>query len=719
MPDSRKMPRLLPLFMVTICFMVYFARPAPVGAGTKISSDVISAAGDTARSESYMIQDTFGQGPIGPVATDTNIELYDGFWSTLAVAAPDTEPPLSVVTFEAKALDEEVYLEWTNPSDDDLAGTVIRYSTVTFPVSPDSGDPAWGSSGEFPGMPDSSYTYSHFGLTNGTTYYYAAFAYDLSRNYSAATSDSATPFDGVPPGGVTIQLPEPGDMQVTLRWTNPSDADFDHTLVRYSTVTYPALPGDGSPVDNGNNGMFPNSSASADSFVHTGLVNGTKYYYGWFAGDEVPNYSAPQTVSEIPQDIYPPGDVEMAGIDVQADGSIKVLWQAPDDEDLEGVLVRYSVDHPPVGISDGLPVPNRNDGRFSTEPAATDTFHHKGLVSDTTHFYAIFTYDEIPNYSSGVRMQARPHDETPPELALSVFQNPYLTNYLDIYLVGSETLVGTSVYCTVNGEEVDMDIADALENVWSGDYDLHTTGIDTVYARAQDVNLNMGEATHEFSSTLILRTAGGTARSADGGCSVGIPPGAVSGDAYILIFENPVENRGILQAYRISPPGLSLNGFAEISVAFADDMGEPEHLAIARIEGDGITPVDSYLDKERGRVIAYVNRLGTYGLLWRPDVETPLYGKGDFIVLQNIPNPFAGSTNILYEIPRVGHVRADIITIDGRLVCELHDGLVIPGRHGVEWDGKDANGQKVASGVYFYRVRFDTKTITKKMVHLR
>ena len=89
------------------------------------------------------------------------------------------------------------------------------------------------------------------------------------------------------------------------------------------------------------------------------------------------------------------------------------------------------------------------------------------------------------------------------------------------------------------------------------------------------------------------------------------------------------------------------------------------------------------------------------------------------MVFQNVPNPFAGSTMISYEIPKSGQVYADIITIDGRMVSQLASGMMIPGRHDIVWDGTDANGGKVASGVYFYRVRFDQKTITKKMVHLR
>ncbi|MGD8627995.1 MAG: FlgD immunoglobulin-like domain containing protein, partial [bacterium] len=282
----------------------------------------------------------------------------------------------------------------------------------------------------------------------------------------------------------------------------------------------------------------------------------------------------------------------------------------------------------------------------------------------------------------------------------------------------------SSVHCTVGGSGVDMDLADATENVWMGDYDLYQTGNLTVYARARDVKLNWSEVSRSFSSTLVLRSDGGVARSVDGLFSVSVPPGAVKMDSYVLIMgedagEDNLDGQGVARSYTVSPPGISLDGFVELALACDVEAGDAEHLAVARVESGVATPVPSYLDPERGLILAYVNEFGTYGLLRSPDIHTPVYGRGDLVVLQNAPNPFAGSTVISYEIPRAGRVYADVITIDGRLVSQLESGMMIPGRHDVVWDGTDANGGQVASGVYFYRVRFDQKTITKKMVHLR
>lgn len=702
--------------LVAAFLITYLARPAPALAGATISSDVISAAGGQASSSSFAIHDTFGQDPIGPVAVGDTIQLYDGFWSALAVAAADTTPPDTLITFSATPLDESVFLEWLVPMDPDLSGTLIMYRTDGFPTGPEDGTPVDGATGEFPAGGGQSYTQP--GLTNGTTYYYAAFDYDASGNYSAALTDSATPFDGLAPGPLPSFTAEDGDSSVTLSWTNPSDDDFDHTVIRYSTSDYPTSPTDGLPVD-GEDGEFPNAPGTSDQYVHTGLDNGTTYYYTAFAADEVPNYSVESQASETPADVYPPGSFPSAGISALADGSVMIRWQAPEDADLEGVLVRYAIGYTPATPDAGLPVPNGNDGVFDTEPAARDTFYHRGVVSDTTYYYSLWAFDEVPNYSQRLGLFTRPHDETPPDLALSVFQNPYLTQYVDIYLIGSEALEDSSVHCMVDGHAADMALADSDENVWMADYELEGTGTISIHAMARDMSLNWAEVTYDFSSTLLLHAAGGRALSPDGRVAVDIPAGSFNEDIYLLIGKHRAEVPGVTDAYKLSPQGIDIEGYAVIAIAYDEKSGAPEHLRIVRLDGGTAIPVTSYLDRVNNKVLAFVDRLGTYGLTLNSEEETPTYGAGDFTLLQNAPNPFAGRTSIAFVLPRAGRVTGDVFTIDGRLVAHLCDDFMIPGRHAIEWDGRDGGGERVASGVYFYTVRFGSQSITKKMVSLR
>jgi hypothetical protein len=88
---------------------------------------------------------------------------------------------------------------------------------------------------------------------------------------------------------------------------------------------------------------------------------------------------------------------------------------------------------------------------------------------------------------------------------------------------------------------------------------------------------------------------------------------------------------------------------------------------------------------------------------------------------QNYPNPFNPQTTIDYTISGATHVRVDIFDTAGRRVRRLVDEDQTPetGGHRVSWDGTDDRGVRVASGIYFYRLKAGTYTKTHKMVLLR
>lgn len=83
---------------------------------------------------------------------------------------------------------------------------------------------------------------------------------------------------------------------------------------------------------------------------------------------------------------------------------------------------------------------------------------------------------------------------------------------------------------------------------------------------------------------------------------------------------------------------------------------------------------------------------------------------------QNYPNPFNPSTNIRFEMKQEGVVSLRVMDARGKLVRELLHGTVTPGEHVATWNGRDAAGQPVASGVYFYRLETEAGTQTRKMV---
>jgi hypothetical protein len=92
------------------------------------------------------------------------------------------------------------------------------------------------------------------------------------------------------------------------------------------------------------------------------------------------------------------------------------------------------------------------------------------------------------------------------------------------------------------------------------------------------------------------------------------------------------------------------------------------------------------------------------------------------LLQQNIPNPFNPSTVIPYQIP-VGMegkaIRLAIYNLAGQQVRTLAPVAVRAGENHLMWDGKDAGGQDVSSGVYLYRLQVGSSVSTRRMMLIR
>lgn len=86
---------------------------------------------------------------------------------------------------------------------------------------------------------------------------------------------------------------------------------------------------------------------------------------------------------------------------------------------------------------------------------------------------------------------------------------------------------------------------------------------------------------------------------------------------------------------------------------------------------------------------------------------------------QNYPNPFNPTTNIAYAVGAAGHVQLAVYDMLGRHVRTLVDGNLTAGSYEVTWDGRAANGEHVASGVYFYRMETPVGVQVRNMVLLK
>ena len=88
-------------------------------------------------------------------------------------------------------------------------------------------------------------------------------------------------------------------------------------------------------------------------------------------------------------------------------------------------------------------------------------------------------------------------------------------------------------------------------------------------------------------------------------------------------------------------------------------------------------------------------------------------------LIGNTPNPFVVSTKIEYYVPEKQNVQLQIFSSNGKLLRNLVDGPQKMGEYSALWDGKTDNGQLMAVGSYYYRLKVGDFISSKKMVELK
>lgn len=90
-------------------------------------------------------------------------------------------------------------------------------------------------------------------------------------------------------------------------------------------------------------------------------------------------------------------------------------------------------------------------------------------------------------------------------------------------------------------------------------------------------------------------------------------------------------------------------------------------------------------------------------------------------LLPNYPNPFNPDTWIPYQLAKTAEVTVTIHAANGAVVRTLALGHQRAGRYenrsrAAYWDGRNAVGERVASGIYFYTLQTGDFAATRKML---
>ncbi len=91
--------------------------------------------------------------------------------------------------------------------------------------------------------------------------------------------------------------------------------------------------------------------------------------------------------------------------------------------------------------------------------------------------------------------------------------------------------------------------------------------------------------------------------------------------------------------------------------------------------------------------------------------------EGQEIVIRDVanhPNPFTDTTTIIYLLSQSGsEVRVSIYTVGGRLIRVFEDAPNSLSYNALEWDGRDAEGDEIANGLYLYVIEAEATDGTK------
>jgi hypothetical protein len=180
-------------------------------------------------------------------------------------------------------------------------------------------------------------------------------------------------------------------------------------------------------------------------------------------------------------------------------------------------------------------------------------------------------------------------------------------------------------------------------------------------------------------------------------------------------FEAAYSGDGIVLHWSVGQ-GASFEGFHIYKSLRPEDGFE-------RINPDLILPGEGrdYYDRSVSPGKTYWYRLGAVDAEgeWMSQTVSATVPGAALALYQNVPNPFNPATSISFVLP--GRSRAMLVVYDvaGRHVKTLLDTVVEGGPREAVWDGTDERGNRVSSGIYFYRLQVGERTLVKRMLLLK
>ncbi len=328
-------------------------QPLSVPAGTA-SANIDGLTNDVEYTVSVVAVDTAGNQSTAETATATPVP-------------PDTTAPGLVTNLSAVQAAGGATVSWTEPSDADLSHILLTWN----PIGGDQTSPLRVAAG--------TTTTTITGLTHGTQYSFTAVSVDTTGNQSAASQAGTVVVDAqAPTAPADLAAVAAANASVSLSWTNPTDTDFAHVLIRWT----PAAGDQTSPL------MVQGTSTTI-----TGLTNGAQYSFTIAGVDTLGNVSSASTAVTATADSVVNAVTGLTA--TPGDGTIAVSWTAPTDSDFASVTITWAP-----------------EGGTTTQPLSvatgTTTANIAGLTNGTEYTVSVVAVDTAGNQSSAETAKATP-----------------------------------------------------------------------------------------------------------------------------------------------------------------------------------------------------------------------------------------------------------------------------------------------------------------------
>ena len=334
--------------------------------------------------------------------------------------------------------------------------------------------------------------------------------------------------------------------------------------------------------------------------------------------------------------------------------------------------------------------------------------------------------------------QSGENDIPAPEFAIFVNRNPVFESFMNIFVLSSVPLSGNpSLKINLNPVSASRQ---GTADIWKTQYKSRTSMFITVSGTNEQ---GLGGA-DTVSYGALLSSAGSALMSTpDGKVSLAFTDSYAAGNAEIIVRENRPITDHKLKSRMVQLASLA-EGFSAADIELLSEGGSysfvgssadvaggvrvmfkaagfESGMSVCVLENGEWQALGTTYDSAENAYVAYSDKLGTFALR-----STGIGGSVSlpkaFSLKQNAPNPFNPSTTIGYSVPdNLSDNRLSIMVynIRGQSVATLIDKEHVPGSYSVHWNGRDNMGRDVPSGVYFYRLRSGSQTITRKMVLIR